>query len=66
MNTQMLSKSYYINIINSGFISQTEIPTEYLYDTDIINLMTLKKWFIVNINPHNIWTTIVKSQSYYD
>lgn len=61
MSYQFASKDYYKNIIVSGFIRQIDIPYEYLLESDIIHLMTTYKWFIANINPHSIWTTIVKS-----
>ena len=61
MNYQFASKSYYKNIIISGLIRQCEIPSEYLLDSDIINLMTINRWYIMNINPNSTWTTIIKS-----
>lgn len=58
---EAFSKQYYLNIIRSGFITQIDIPTSYLLDMDIINLMKTYNWRIINANPINLWTKIVKN-----
>jgi hypothetical protein len=55
---------YYLNIINSGFVYQIDIPNIFLLTPEIIHSIQTKNWIVL---PSKIpgWTTIIKQQSFY-
>lgn len=59
-NYQAFSKGYYLNIIRSGFVTQIDIPTSYLLEMEIVEMMKTYNWSIINVNPMSLWTKIIK------
>ena len=61
----MSDLQYYINILNSGFVQKTDIPTIFLVTQPIQEIIKTGKW---NVFPSRIlgWTTFQKLIAHFD
>jgi hypothetical protein len=62
----MHTKEYYINILKGPFVLQIDIPTNFLSDNDIIQLISFYKWVVTKQDYVSGWTTLTKSVTGHD
>jgi hypothetical protein len=61
-----MSSTYtYIQLLSTSFISETAIPSYFLYSVDIIDAITRFNWYVV-IADRNGWTTLRRNRLYHD
>jgi len=65
LEVRMSSVQYYVNILSSGFVSQTDIPNELIQLPEIRNIIYAYNWSAV---PSRImgWITLRKQYARYD
>lgn len=61
----MSALHYYLNILSSGLVSQTDIPNELIMYPEIVNIINTNNWTIL---PSRIlgWVTLRKQFARYD
>jgi hypothetical protein len=60
------SVNYYITLLHNTFLTQIDIPADYVNNTYIISTMYDYKWIISSLSHTPGWITIIKNIQNYD
>ena len=55
----MSSPEYYIQLLRTGFLSETAIPTIFLYSPDVVQVIQQYNWAIISAQQGG-WATLRK------
>ena len=61
----MSSPEYYINLLRTGFLSETSIPTIFLYSPNIVQVIQQFNWVVISAE-QNGWALLRKNISHHD
>jgi hypothetical protein len=61
----MSSPDYYIQLLRTGFLTETSIPTNFLYLPQVIELLQKFNWAIISAQQGG-WALLRKNIIYHD
>jgi hypothetical protein len=61
----MSSVYYYIQLLQTSFISETAIPTIFLYSPEVVDAIQKFNWVVISAQ-QNGWATLRKNITYRD
>jgi hypothetical protein len=61
-----MSSAYtYIQLLSTSFMSETAIPSYFLYNVEVADAISRYNWYVVSDNP-NGWTTLRRNRVYHN
>ena len=60
------SVDYYLTLLQNPFLTQIQIPAEYINNVNIISTMYARKWIISPLSHAVGWITMIKNNQVYD
>jgi hypothetical protein len=61
----MSSVHYYIQLLRTSFVTETAIPTIFLYSPEVIDVVQQFNWVVLSAE-QNGWATLRKNITYRD
>jgi hypothetical protein len=60
------SVGYYLTLLQNPFLTQMDIPADYINNVDVISKMYAHKWTISPLSHMIGWITMIKNIQVYD
>jgi hypothetical protein len=61
-----MSSTYtYIQLLSASFMSETAIPSYFLYSADVADAITRYNWYVVSTDSSG-WTTLRRNRLYHN